>query len=320
MSRTTQITLLAAGTCVLAAASLFVGVISVAPFDVLRDPEAFGLLIDSRLPRTAATLIAGSALAVCGLILQMLVRNRFVEPMTTGTGQGAALGILLVTIFLPGASIFVKMTLASFTALVTSLGFLTIARRLPATQPLLVPLVGMVYGGILGAGVTFVAYQADMLQYIETWLNGDFSGIMRGRYELLWIAAIVAALSYLIADQFAIVGLGREASINLGLNYDQVMILGLIVISIVSALTVVTVGAIPFVGLIVPNIISRSFGDNLRATLPLTALTGGALVLASDIVGRILRHPFEIPVGTIMGVVGGLAFLWLLYRGPRHEH
>ncbi len=250
----------------------------------------------------------------------MLVRNRFVEPMTTGTGQGAALGILLVTIFLPGASIFVKMTLASFTALVTSLGFLTIARRLPATQPLLVPLVGMVYGGILGAGVTFVAYQADMLQYIETWLNGDFSGIMRGRYELLWIAAIVAALSYLIADQFAIVGLGREASINLGLNYDQVMILGLIVISIVSALTVVTVGAIPFVGLIVPNIISRSFGDNLRATLPLTALTGGALVLASDIVGRILRHPFEIPVGTIMGVVGGLAFLWLLYRGPRHEH
>lgn len=318
MARTTQILLLTAGTFVLAVVSLFVGVISVSPSDLLHDPEAFGLLIDSRLPRTAATLIAGAALAVCGLILQMLVRNRFVEPMTTGTGQGAALGILLVTIFTPSASIFVKMALASLTALLTSIGFLTIARRLPATQPLLVPLVGMVYGGILGAGVTFVAYQADMLQYIETWMNGEFSGVMRGRYELLWIAALVAALSYLIADQFAIVGLGREASINLGLNYNQVMLMGLLVISIVSALTVVTVGAIPFIGLIVPNIISRRFGDNLRATLPLTALTGGALVLASDIAGRILRFPFEIPVGTIMGIVGGVVFLWLLYKGPRH--
>ncbi|MDA5558603.1 ABC transporter permease [Shimia sp. MMG029] len=310
----------AAGTLVLAAVSLFVGVIDLTPLDVLRDPSALTLLIDSRFPRTAAPLIAGASLSICGLILQMLVRNRFVEPMTVGTGQGAALGILLVTVFAPTLSIFLKMVLASSTALLASLGFLLIARRLPPTQPLLVPLVGMVYGGILGAAVTFFAYQADMLQFIETWLSGDFSGVMRGRYELLWIGALAAGLTYLIADQIAIVGLGRDASINLGLNYNQVMILGLLVISIVSALTVVTVGAIPFVGLIVPNIVSRWFGDNLRATLPVTALAGGALVLLSDILGRVLRYPFEIPVGTILGVLGAFAFLWLLYRGPKHAH
>ncbi len=312
--------LLVAGTFVLATISLFVGVISLGPRDLWQDPASWTLIADSRLPRTIAALISGSALAVCGLIMQTLVRNRFVEPMTAGTGQGAALGILVVTIFFPSAPMFAKMALASVTALFASLGFLMMVRRLPPTQPLLVPLVGMIYGGILGATMTFFAYQTDMLQFIDIWLNGDFSGIMRGRYELLWIAAIVAALAYFVADQFAILGLGRDASVNLGLNYNQVMIMGLVVISIVAALTVVTVGAIPFIGLIVPNIVSRRFGDNLRQTLPLTALCGGMLVLASDIIGRIVRHPFEIPVGTIMGVLGAVVFLWLLYRGPRHAH
>ena len=309
---------LAAGTLVLAAISLFVGVISLRPSEVLFDSEAFGLMLDSRLPRTLATMIAGAALAVCGMIMQMLVRNRFVEPMTAGTGQGAALGILIVVLLFPSASILVKMSIATATALLSSIGFLLIVRRLPPAQPLLVPLVAMIYGGIIGAGVTFVAYQWDMLQYIDTWLNGDFSGVMRGRYELLWIAALMTALTYVIADQFAIAGLGRDASINLGLNYDQVMILGLLAISAVAALTVITVGAIPFVGLIVPNIISRRFGDNLRATLPLTALCGASLVLVSDIIGRVIRAPYEIPVGTVLGVLGALVFLGLLYARPKH--
>lgn len=232
----------------LCAVSLFVGVSDV----------SWDLLVISRAPRTLAVVITGAALAICGAIMQMLVRNRFVEPMTAGTGQGAALGILLVTLLAPQASIFAKMTLASLTALATSIGFLAIVRRLPPTQPLLVPLVG-----IIGAGVTFVAYQADLLQYIDIWMNGEFSGVLQGRYELLWIAAAVALASYFAADQFAIVGMGRVASINLGLNYKQVVLIGLVAISVVTALSVATVGMIPFVGLVVPNIVSWLYGDNL---------------------------------------------------------
>ena len=78
----------------------------------------------------------------------------------------------------------------------------------------------------------------------------------------------------------------------------------------------VTVGMIPFVGLVVPNIVARRFGDNLRATLPLTALMGAGLTLVSDILGRVLRAPFEIPVGTVFGVIGAVVFLWLLYARP----
>ncbi len=307
-----------AGLALLSVLSLFVGVIDLSLRDLWSDPEAFELLVISRVPRTAAALIAGATLAIAGAIMQMLVRNRFVEPMTAGTGQGAALGILLVTLFLPGAAILTKMIVASLVALGTSLGFLAVVRQLPATQPLLVPLVGLIYGGILGAGVTFVAYQADLLQYIGVWLNGEFSGILQGRYELLWIAAAAGALTYLAADQFAIVGLGRTTSVNLGLNHGQVVLIGLIAISLVSALTVTTVGMIPFVGLVVPNIVSRLAGDNLRATLPIVAVTGAGLTLASDILGRILRAPFEIPVGTVFGVIGAILFLWLLYRKPRH--
>ena len=149
-------------------------------------------------------------------------------------------------------------------------------------------------------------------------MNGEFSGVLQGRYELLWIAAGVAALSYLAADQFAIIGMGRTTSVNLGLNYTQVVVVGLLSISVVTALTVVTVGMIPFVGLVVPNIVSRLSGDNLRATLPMTAVSGAALVLASDIVGRLIRYPFEIAVGSVFGVLGAAVFLWLLYAPRRH--
>lgn len=272
----------------------------------------------SRLPRTLAALMTGGSLAVCGMILQSLVRNRFVEPMTTGIGEGAALGVLATIIVAPSAGILVKMSIAAITALLSSLGFLLLVLRLPRTQPLLVPLVGIIYGGIIGAVMTFFAYQNDLLQYVGVWLTGGFSGVIQGRYELLWIAAIVTVLSYFIADQFAIVGLGNVVSTGLGLNYRQVMFAGLLAISVVSALTIVTVGLIPFVGLVVPNIISERFGDNLRATLPLTAISGAGAVLACDILGRVIRFPYDIPVGVIFGVVGAVVFLWLLYGARRH--
>ncbi|MEM7206732.1 MAG: iron chelate uptake ABC transporter family permease subunit [Pseudomonadota bacterium] len=298
--------------CLLSVTSLLVGVAE------LGGDDALNLLLISRLPRLFAILICGFSLAICGSIMQMLVRNRFVEPMTVGTGQGAAVGILLVTVFFAAAPLMLKMLVASVTALVASLVFLAIVNRLPPTQPYTVALVGLVYGGILAAGVTFFAYQVDLLQYIDVWINGEFSGVLQGRYELLWVAAIVCALSYLVADQFSIVGMGRTATINLGLSYRQVMIFGLAMISLVSALTVITVGMIPFVGLIVPNIVSRFCGDNLRKTLPIIGCVGAVTVLAADLLGRIVRYPFEVPASTVLGVLGAALFIWLLYKPAIH--
>jgi len=297
--------------------SLFVGATPLALTEIMTS-EAWVLIRDSRLPRACAVVLTGASLAIAGQIMQLIARNRFVEPMTAGTGQSAMLGLLLVSVLLPTAAIGVKMTLAACAALVGSMGFFALTRRLPPEEPLLVPLVGIVYGGVIGSAAVYIGFQLDMLQYIDIWLTGEFSGTMRGRYELLWIAGLAAALSYLVADQFSILGLGETVSLNLGLNYRQVVLSGLVVISVVTGLTVVTVGAIPFVGLVVPNLVSRLVGDNLRRSLPLTAMVGAGLVLASDIFARLLVHPFEVPVATVIGIIGAAVFLWLLYGRGQH--
>lgn len=296
--------------------SLFIGVIDLHPLQVLSDPDALWLLLASRLPRTLAILLTGVSLAITGQVMQILVQNRFVEPATAGSGQSAVLGIVLVALFLPDATIPVKMMVGAITALFGTLLFLLMVQRLPHQESYLTPLVGIVYGGVVAAIATWLAYQADLLQLLDVWMTGEFSGIIRGRTELLWIAGVLAAAAYFFADQFTIASLGKDHAQNLGLSYKKTVMLGLFIISIVTAVTVVTVGVIPFVGLFVPNIVSRWQGDNLRISLPLVAYLGAMLTLVSDIVGRLLIAPYEIPVGTVFGVVGTVITLWLLYSAP----
>ncbi|MDO9418131.1 ABC transporter permease [Pararhizobium sp.] len=298
--------------------SLCVGVSDFSLAEVWRDPQALQLLLISRLPRTLAAVLAGAGLAISGLIMQTLARNRFVEPATAGTAQSAQLGILLITILCPAAALPVKTLVASAGALLGTSVFILAAQRLPPTQPFLVPLFGLVYGGVIGAAVTFVAWQADLLQYLDVWTTGEFSGVLRGRYELLWIAAVLIGISWWVADSLTVLALGRDVSIGLGLNYTRMLQLGLVIVSLISALTVVVVGIIPFVGLVVPNIISRLMGDNMRGTIGWVAAAGAGLVLGCDILGRLIRYPYEIPVGTVMGVAGALLFLRLVFRRGAH--
>jgi iron complex transport system permease protein len=188
------------------------------PRGLLRDPTADLLLFASRLPRTLTALLVGASLAVAGLLMQVIVRNRFVEPATAGTAQSASLSLLAVVMLAPAAALMVKMTTASLAALAGTALFLLIVRRLPPSQPLLVPLVGIVYGGIIGAAETFIAYEADLIQYLAVWTNGELSGVLAGRYEVLWLCGAAALLAYLAADRFTVASLGREASTGLGLN------------------------------------------------------------------------------------------------------
>ncbi len=314
--RRVHIALCVAGCALLIAASLLTGVIEFGPAAALSDPEALAVMAVSRIPRTLALVLTGATMGVAGMVMQMLARNRFIEPTTAGTGQSAALGILVVAFAWPAAPIWAQMIVASLAAIAGSAGFLLLIRNLPPSQPLLVPLVGLIYGGIIGAVVTFLGYRFDLLQYVEVWTSGDFSGVLRGRYELLWLAGVLAVAAYAVADRFTIIGLGRDASVSLGLNYVRVAIAGLLVVSVVTAVTVVTVGMIPFVGLVVPNIVSRLRGDDLRASLPWVALTGAVLVTLCDLIGRLVNHPYEVPVSTIFGVVGAVVFLWLLHARP----
>ena len=294
---------------------MFVGVSDVSlPALLSGDEHAWHIFWISRLPRTLSIILAGMALSVAGLIMQLMARNKFVEPSTVGTVESASLGILVVTVFLPGASLLLKMSTATVFAVAGTALFLLVLRRIPLRNTLMVPLVGIMLGGIIAAVTTFFAYRFDLLQTLNSWMVGDFSGVLRGRYELLWIVGALTLIGYLAADRFTVAGMGQDFTTNLGLNYNRVMTLGLIIVSLISAVVVVSVGSVPFLGLIVPNLVSLMIGDNVRRAIPWVAVFGAGFVLACDIIGRTIRYPYEIPVGVIVSAIGSALFLYLLLR------
>lgn len=307
----------------LALVSTFVGVADVTPWSLLAggpDSQAAMVFAASRVPRTVSLVIAGASLAIVGLLMQLLVRNRFVEPSTTGTAESAALGVLAVTIVAPGMPLFGKMAVAAVFALAGTGLFLLILRRIPVRELVLVPLVGIMLGGVIGAVTTFIAYRHDLLQTLGAWMTGDFSGVLRGRYELLWIALALTAVAWIAADRFTVAGLGSDHATNLGLHYGRVLTLGLVIVAVVTASVVVTAGVIPFLGLVVPNLVSLWLGDDARRAIPWSAALGAGFVLVCDLVGRVIRFPYEVPLGVVVGVVGAALFLWLLLRRRSRAH
>jgi iron complex transport system permease protein len=303
---------------ILALISLLIGASDLsltALFSPQEGERAVQILVVSRIPRTVALILAGTAMAVAGLIMQMLTQNRFVEPSTAGTVESACLGLLVVTLYAPDLPVIGKMLVAAAFALAGTALFLRILRRVPLRSVLTVPLVGIMLGGIISAITTFFAYRFDLMQSLNAWTTGDFSGVLRGRYELLWVTFVLTLLAYAAADRLTLAGMGRDFATNLGLRYRSIVSFGLIIVSMVTATVVVTVGMMPFLGLIVPNVVSMMIGDNMRRALPWVAVMGAGLVLACDVVGRVVYYPYEVPIGTIMGIVGSALFLILLLKG-----
>ncbi|MCJ8520949.1 iron complex transport system permease protein [Pseudorhizobium tarimense] len=304
-------------TTALAVASLFVGVSEISFFALLSGESNEKMLLvlgESRIPRTAALILAGAGMAVAGTIMQLLSRNRFVEPSTAGTVESASLGMLAVLLLAPDLPVMMKMLVAALFALAGTALFLGILRRVPLRSPVLVPLVGLMLGGVINACTTFFAYRYDLMQAMGAWTSGDFSAVLRGRYEVLWLALALTAAAYFAADRFTVAGMGKDFSTNLGLDYRKVVALGLLIVSMVTASVVVTAGILPFIGLIVPNLVSMAMGDRLRHTLPWVALSGAVLVLLCDTIGRVINAPYEIPVGSMLGIIGSIFFLSMLLR------
>lgn len=300
---------------ILAVTSLFVGVRNITLWGLLTatDDQVQVFLI-SRVPRLVAILTAGMSLSVVGLIMQQLARNKFVTPSTAGTMEAASLGILVAILLFGSASVLQKMLIGFLFALAGTVTFMKILETIKYRDVIFVPLVGIMFGGVIGSVTTFIAYRYDLMQTLGAWMVGDFSGILRGRYEMLYIAVPITLVAYLYADRFTLAGMGEDFAVNLGLNYKQVVNVGLIIIALATAAVVLTVGAIPFLGLIVPNVVTILLGDNIKTTLPYTALLGATFVLVCDIVGRTVRYPYEIPVSLIVGVIGSGLFLFLILR------
>lgn len=298
--------------------SLFIGVkeVSILDFSQWNDEEQLILTI-SRIPRTITLILAGIGISVSGLIMQQMTQNRFVSPTTAGTLDAAKLGILVGLLTVPQADNLYRLLFSFGFTFLASLIFLKIADRIRHRNVIFIPIVGLMFGGILHSITTFFAYKNNIVQNVNAWLMGDFSGVLQGNYELVYLSIPAVVLTYLYAHKFTIVGMGESFAKNLGLNYRTVMNIGLACISLTVSVVVLTVGSIPFLGLVIPNIVSLLYGDNLQKTLPITALMGAVFLVICDIIGRLVIHPFEIPIGMTVGIIGGLLFLILLIKKQR---
>lgn len=300
---------------VLSMLSLFVGVSALSIVDVVAlKPDKIRLLMISRVPRLISILVAGVGLSVSGLIMQQISRNKFVSPTTAATSDFAKLGILVSMMWFGSTGQMTKMIIAFIFAMGGTVLFMTMMKRIQIKNIIFVPLVGMMLGKVVGSVTSYFAYKYDLVQNISSWMEGNLSVIMAGNYEMLYLSIPVVLVGFMYANKFTIAGMGEEFAINLGLNYKMIVNIGLGIVALITAVTLITVGNIPFLGLIIPNLVSMYVGDNLKNSLYHTALLGPIFLLICDILGRLIIYPFEVSIGMMVGVIGGTLFLIMILR------
>lgn len=301
---------------VLSFASIFIGVADLPLAAILRgDTEALELLAVSRLPRLLAILLSGAGLSIAGLIMQQISQNRFAAPSTSGTIECAMLGyVLSLVIFGHGDNLLLIFAMAIGGTLL----FIQFIHRIQFKNAIYVPLIGIIFGNVVSSAATFVAYKYDAVQNLSAWTVANFANILQGNYELLYIAVPISVISYWYATRLSAVGMGKDFATNIGLNYKQILFLGIILVSVMSATVVMIVGQLPFLGLIVPNLVAQFYGDNLRRNIPLTAIVGAILILVCDVVGRVIIFPYEIPISMIISILGGMVFIFFIVKGKQN--
>lgn len=305
---------------ILSIVSLFIGAHSITLNDLISgNTDKISVFFISRVPRLLSIVISGIALSIAGVIMQQISSNKFVSPTTAATIDSAKLGVLVSTLLFTSVNLVEKMIVSLIFAVLGTIVFMRILNRVKFKNVVFVPLVGIMVGNVIGSITDYLAYKNNLVQNMTSFLQGDFSTILRGNYELLFLTIPLLIISFMYAKKFTIVSMGEDISANLGISYKRIVQLGVIIVSLISSLVVITVGSIPFIGLVVPNIISMFNGDNLSENIGLTALFGGVFVLICDIIGRLVIYPFEVPISLTVGVIGSGIFLFLVLRRAKSE-
>ena len=300
--------------------SLFVGATDITLSSLLAAEDAmqWDIFILGRIPRLLAILCTGVGMSVAGLIMQQLCMNRFISPTTGATIQSAQFGIALAMIFFPTMGLMVRTVFAFVLAIAGTLLFVFFIQRIQFKDAVLVPLIGIMFGNIIGGITNFLAYQWEITQQLSTYFSGSFSLIIRGNYELVYFVVPLIVIAFIYANHFNIVGMGEHFSKNLGINYKFVLILGLSISAVITASVIVVVGQISYIGLIIPNIVALFKGDKIRGTLIDAALFGAIFVLVCDVIARSIMKPYEIPIELVVGIVGSVVFVIMLFYKLKH--
>jgi len=286
--------------------------------------SARSILINVRFPRVVSALLAGSALAVAGVIIQGVLDNPLASPNIIGINSGAGFFVLMAASLLP--HLMWLPPLAAFVgALISAVFIFAIAMGARASR-LTVVLAGIAITAVFGAGMNTILI-VDPAAYVasSTFLVGGFhSGIHFS--QLIFPACFIVPgmiVAVLVAGKLNIMALGDQTAHSLGMNVARTRLLLLALASLLAGAAVSIAGLLSFVGLIIPHLIRFLVGHDNRIVTPLSAMAGATFVVACDMVARVLFAPYEIQVGIIMAFLGGPFFIYLILRnrrGLRGEH
>ena len=284
---------------------------------LLEDGAARRILVHIRLPRTVAALLSGAALACAGAVIQGVLGNPLAGPNIIGVNAGAGFMTLLVSWLFPMSAGLLPF--AAFAgAFVTSLLILALVQKTAASR-LTVVLAGVAVSAILSAGTDLItAMEPEVTLGLTAFRIGGFSGVSAGRVygaACYIIPGLICAL--FMAKRLDVLCLGDEAAQSVGLRVKGTRTALLLLASLLAGAAVSFSGLVGFVGLMSPHMVRRVVGGEHRKLLPLSMMTGAAMMLICDTAARTAFAPYELPVGILLSLVGGPFFLLMLLKGGR---
>lgn len=287
--------------------SLLIGVININELN-------FKIILYSRIPRLLSLILTGIGLSISGIILQKIFKNKFISPSTGTTISASTLGILISFIFMPNSNIFTRSLFSFVFSIITTFIFLIIVNNLKYKNSVIVPLIGIIIGNIISSFTNFLAYNYGMTQSLISWSTGHFSTVLKGNYEIIYMVFPLVIMSIIYINEFNIISMGEDISINLGIKYNKTVLIGIIITSLITSSIIVTVGKVPYIGLIIPNIVSIYKGDNMKNTIFDISILGAIFIIFCDIISRLIVFPYEMPINLIIGIIGSIIFIILIVR------
>ncbi len=327
-----------AATVVLAIISMALGSAGVSPIDVLKalagqaDERTTQIVINIRLVRVLAAMVAGVGLSLAGCIMQGVLLNPLASDYTLGVSQGAAFGAAVAIVAMGAGSVQSSgadavliqnpylVTVAAFAGAITATMAILLLARYRGISPEAMILAGIAFGSLFSAATVITQYFANDVQVasIVFWTFGD---IGRASWqELAFMTAITLPVTvYFILNRWNYNALenGDDTARSLGVNVGRTRMLGMFLASLVTAVAVSFLGIIAFIGLVSPHVMRRIIGSDYRFLIPGSCAMGALLLLASDTLSRTIIAPIVLPVGAITAFMGAPLFLYLLVKGYR---
>lgn len=272
------------------------------------------VIMTIKIPRILGAILVGALLAVGGAVMQGVTKNYLASPDVVGVDSGAGLGLSIAMAITGGTTSYWNNIMFSMigATVATVIIFYVSSKIRGSESGVKLLLAGSAIGMLFSGASTSINIWSGLGQSINVWNNSGLLGIKWVAIGILMLGVIGLIIAFLIAGRITVLGMGDETAISLGQNVKVTKLLGIISVVFIATATVCTVGNIGFVGLVIPNMVKMSVGEDYRKILPISAFFGSLLLVVADVVSRFINYPAETPIGTVTSIIGIPVFLYLV--------